>query len=70
MTNSLELFTYQEQLSRLRHFIPPMATEAYLMGPTETSEAWRRLRGAPSTIYTFLKGSSGTGGAELFQTQD
>lgn len=47
-----------------------MTTEAYLMGPTETSEEWRRLRGALSTICTFLKASSATGGAELLQTQD
>lgn len=73
MTSSLEPFTYQEQLSRLRHFILQMTTEAYLMDPTETWEEWRRLRGALSTIYTFLKGSSGTGGAGLLsgdQTQD
>lgn len=50
-----------------------MTTEAYLMDPAETSEEWRRLRDVLSTIYTFLKGSSGTGGAGLFsgdQTQD
>lgn len=71
--SSLEPFTYQQQLSRLQHFILPMITEAYLMGPTEASEEWRRLRSALSTIYTFLKGSSGTGGAGLLsgdQTQD
>lgn len=50
-----------------------MTTEAFLMDPTEASEGWRRLRGALSTTYTFLKGSTATGGAgPLFgdQTQD
>lgn len=71
--SSLESFTYQEQLTRLRQFILQMITEAHLIDPTDTSEEWRRLRGSLSTIHTFLKGSSGTGGAGLLsgdQKQD
>lgn len=43
------------------------------MDPTEASEGWTRLRGALSTIYTFLKGSTARGGAGPLsgdQTQD
>lgn len=50
-----------------------MTTEAYLMDPTDASKEWRRLRGALSTVHTFLKESSATGGAGLLsgdQQQD
>lgn len=50
-----------------------MTTKAYLMDPTDASKEQRRLRGALSTVHTFLKESSATGGAGLLsgdQQQD
>lgn len=50
-----------------------MTTEAYLIDPTDASKEWRRLRGALSTVHTFLKESSATGGAGVLsgdQQQD